>query len=298
MSKNILDHHQIIADKLNNIGPVVVEPLNELLSPLENLVKVLKANADPKDIEVKENLISELKSLIEAAEQLDAKYNEEKTELEKIEQEGGHDDIDLEKEQENILHEKLKSLLAKGPWDQGKFFEGIKQNLQAICDNYEEMLGLKPKAKAAVPSDFAANEQVGSEESLEMNIFISLHNSRGGEQDAIKTWENLLLTIGRQVINRPIYAKEEDVQAFIRSAKDPNKEAYVCAVILKRNLMAPPGGVDLLDREGRKLLTVKEGTVSREDVQRFVHISGTYQYQKDKLVRIDDPGNISSSAVG
>lgn len=285
----ILQHHQAIDKKIHNIERLIIEPLTDLVTPIENLVKVLKKNSDPKDIQVKEELVNNIRSLIKEADMLNEVYLQAVAELEKIEQAGEHEDVNIEKEPEEQFKQKLASLIENGPWAQGKFFEGIKHSLAAVSDNYDELLGLKSKKDERSMAELAG-EHLGitpKEDTIE--IFVSLHNSQGGSENAIATWENLLTTIGKQTINRPIYGTEHDVQAFVRSSKDPSKEAYVCALVTKKDLMAPPGGVELKDREDRPLLVVKERSVSTTNIKYFVHISGKYEYQNNKLIRIDNP---------
>jgi intracellular multiplication protein IcmQ len=286
MSKRIIVHHQEVNVKLECLAKDVLLPLQDLVDSTRHLVRVLSQQEQSDSADIKQSLVVDLENLLVEAQQLESDYYQIRAELQKIGQAGRHKDIDTEKEQERKLQRALTSTLTTWAREGSKFFDSVRLSLQTILDNFEALLGIKSSASVSSAVESAEQQASDSDAENKMEVFISLHNSRGGQENNLLTWESLLETIGQQVIHRPIYANESDVKTFIRGAKEPSNEGYVCVLIDDSQLIQRPGEQAKVDRHGRELLMIKEGSVKRQDVKRFVHLSGIYQYEKDKLVKI------------
>ena len=97
-------------------------------------------------------------------------------------------------------------------------------------------------------------------------------------------WERIVNNLPKQIISRPIYADEENANQLIRSKENKLNEAYV-AIYINQSDIIPMGDKTPTDRLGKPLLTLKDKSLSLNNINRFVHVSGVYQYLAGKLIK-------------
>ena len=87
------------------------------------------------------------------------------------------------------------------------------------------------------------------------------------------------------MISRPIYADEEDIKALIRTKENKINEAYVSMYISQSDILPLPADKIPVDKLGKPLITLKDKSLSLDNINRFVHESGSYQYSQGRLVK-------------
>ncbi len=117
----------------------------------------------------------------------------------------------------------------------------------------------------------------------QQEIYISLYSSDGTN---LQSWERILANLPRQTISRPIYGKEDEIKAILRTKENKNNEAYVAVYINHNDILPISPDKTATDKLGKKLLTLKDKTIQIENITRFVHITGMYRFTHGKLTKI------------
>lgn len=171
----------------------------------------------------------------------------------------------------------FRQALEHGPWSGSPLLRVLGKKLQAIYDTFEAKVALGEAEDQDKKSLTVRQQQPLDTEEM---VFISLYSSDGAH---LKSWEQILLNLPRQLITRPIYEKEEDVKRAIRSREKQINEAYIVAYVSKQDILPIPQDKAPKDRLGTFLLTLKEKCLSPEKIIRLVHQSGVYTYDRGRL---------------
>lgn len=185
----------------------------------------------------------------------------------------------LTDEQISSVIKTLNEAIEKGPWDKSNFLRVIGKNLTGIRDDFLEKSGAGAtlsKAKAE-----AAQQAITSGEQQE--IFVSLYSVNGSD---LFTWERIIANLPRQMISRPIYANEEDVQNSIKQKENKVNEGYVGIYVKKTDILVLHQDKTAFDKLGKELLNLKDKTLFLENITRFVHATGVYRFERNRLVKI------------
>ena len=173
----------------------------------------------------------------------------------------------------------LNEAIEKGPWEHNLFFRGIGKKLRDARDRFQRELGLDELLKA---------EESGAADAAEIDhnyteVYISLYQSEGAN---MQKWASVIGSLVGHSISRPVYRKEDDIQAAIRAKDYKLNDGYV-AVRIKNNLILKPyGDKPRLDRFGRELLILREDAVLLENIIYFEHVSGRYTFSKGILTKV------------
>jgi intracellular multiplication protein IcmQ len=186
----------------------------------------------------------------------------------------------LTEQQTNDILEALNDAISNGPWDDSNFLRAIGKNLREIRDNFSNQLttvrGIeKAKIESHLPNRVTLG--VGQQE-----VFIALYSSEGHR---LQSWERILANLPRHTVSRPIYSEEEAVKCFIKSKPNKINEAYVAVYINQSGILTVDSDKVPLDKFGKPLMSLKNGSLSLENITRFVHMSGVYHYIKGRLVQ-------------
>ncbi|KTC86361.1 Dot/Icm secretion system protein IcmQ [Legionella brunensis] len=173
----------------------------------------------------------------------------------------------------------LDDAIEQGPWEESNFLRVIGKNLRQIRQNFANYLGNHQELTVTRGEHGAvrAEPKAGQQE-----IFIALYSTEG---NSIQAWERLLANLPRQMISRPIYANEQDVRNLIKSKENKINEAYVAVYVHENDILQVAADKVLTDRFGRPLMSLKDRSLSLDNIIRFVHLSGVYQYIKGRLVK-------------
>jgi intracellular multiplication protein IcmQ len=101
----------------------------------------------------------------------------------------------------------------------------------------------------------------------------------------MQSWERILMNLPKQMISRPIYADEMDLQSLIRTKENKTNEAYVCMHVNQSDILPLPKDKVPIDKLGKSLLTLKDKSLRLDSIRYFVHQSGSYQYSRGRLIK-------------
>jgi intracellular multiplication protein IcmQ len=184
------------------------------------------------------------------------------------------------KQQIQEIVKALDEAIADGPWDSSNFLKAIGKKLGDVREkliSYLQEQGIDSEAltfKAMNKMVLRANQQ---------EVYVSVYSADGR---VLSTWERILANLPRQIISRPIYAEEADVQAALKHKENKENEGYVVIYINASDILTLPEDKTPKDKFGKSLLTLKDKAIRLEDVVKFVHISGSYNYQNGRLTRV------------
>ena len=182
-------------------------------------------------------------------------------------------EIKVALEVKRILDEGIK----EGPWQANLFLKGIKKKLEELRDRFELDVGL----------DQIKNDQLNYLPSANTNdsaieVYISLYQSQGSN---LPKWQEVLASLVRHSMGRPIYKDENDVKAATHlTDRNPNN-AYVVVKVNRDAILLDSMEQPRLDREGRKLIMLREGAIALHNIVRLVHTTGQYKFIGNFLVK-------------
>lgn len=185
----------------------------------------------------------------------------------------------LTDEQSEAILKALNEAIETGPWDKSSFLKVIGKNLNEIRENFLNQLGTLSKSQLRAESHLANRIALRSGQ---QEVFVSLYSSDGQN---IQSWERIVANLPRQMISRPIYADEEDVKAIIKIKENKNNEAYVAIYINQHDILPIGADKSSFDKLGKALMSLKDKTLSLDNISRFVHHSGVYRYDRGRLIK-------------
>lgn len=185
----------------------------------------------------------------------------------------------MTEEQSKVILKSLDDAIEKGPWEESTYLRVIGKNLKKIRDEFyseiTSVLGDTSKTDASLKNRVAMR-------SGQQEVYISLYASNG---ESLASWERIVLNLPRQIISRPIYADEEDVRHLIRMKENKLNEGYVAVFIDVDAILSVSSDKIQKDRYGKPLLSLKDKVINLDNISRFVHQTGTYQYIKGRFVK-------------
>lgn len=186
----------------------------------------------------------------------------------------------LSDEQNARILKALNQAIEEGPWDKSNFLRMVGKNLTAIRDDFLTRLGAKSEHELKNESQLANKMALRSSQ---LEIFISLYSSDGIN---IQSWERIVANLPKQTISRPIYSNEENLKEALKLKDNKNNEAYVAIFIDKQDILSLAPDKVPKDKLGISLLSLKDRALNLENISRFVHVTGSYQFLKGRLVKM------------
>lgn len=182
-------------------------------------------------------------------------------------------DIKAALEIKKILDEGIKD----GPWHANLFLKGIKKKLEELRDQFTVSVGLDSLKGEELKYSLSINANVSAHE-----VYISLYQSQGGN---IHKWRELIMSLMRYSIGRPVYKDESDAKAATHlTDRNPNN-AYVVVKVNSDAILPDSLDSPRIDREGRKLIALREGAITLHNIVRLVHNTGHYKLVGNFLVK-------------
>jgi intracellular multiplication protein IcmQ len=185
----------------------------------------------------------------------------------------------LSDEQNEAILKALDETLKNDAWEESNFLRAIQSNLKEVREKFLNQLGSRTKEQVKAETHLA-NRMARRGEQQE--VFVSLYSSDGTN---IQSWERIVSNLPRQMISRPIYASEEHAEELIKTKENKHNEAYIGIFINQTDIISLPPDKVLNDKLGNMLLTLKDKTLNLENISRFVHSSGIYQYDRGRLIK-------------
>lgn len=185
----------------------------------------------------------------------------------------------LTKQQTDAILQALDKAITTGPWEESNFLRVIGKNLQEIRNNFANLLSGNQDVNQ---SDTTVQDNRAAQRASQQEVFIALYASDGNN---LQSWERILANLPRQLISRPVYTEELNVQNLIKSKENKVNEAYVAVYISQSDILTLPSDKIPCDKFGKPLLTLKDRSLNLDNISRFIHLSGTYNYQKGRLIK-------------
>lgn len=186
----------------------------------------------------------------------------------------------LSEQQEQDILKALDTAIAVDVWDKTKLLRVVGNRLLAIRNTFQQTI-------TGIPTEAGSTQTVptvmSKDPALQTPVFVSLYSATG---DDLRSWERILSTLPQQIMSRPVYAKEQDAAAMVRSKLKRQNEAYICLMIDSNQLLTLPEEKLARDRKGNPLLTLKGRAIPDNYEGTFVHESGRYHYAQGKLTLI------------
>lgn len=186
---------------------------------------------------------------------------------------------ELSEQQIEAILKALDEALEAGPWEDSNFLRVIGKKLRGIREKVSAQLNATQADKAKKTPQWFGGATMRNDQ---QEIYISLYSTEGS---VIQSWERILANLQKQIISRPIYADEEDVKALIRTKENKNNEAYVSLFINQSDILPLASDKIPIDKLGKRLLTLKDRALNPNNINRFIHKSGTYHYHRGRLIK-------------
>jgi intracellular multiplication protein IcmQ len=187
----------------------------------------------------------------------------------------------LQTEQEIQVALEIKKILdegiAAGPWQANLFLKGIKKKLEELRDGFVTRVGLEQHHEQMANDLLAAN----SAENIE--VYIALYQSQGSNMNK---WQEVVVSLVNYTMGRPIYYNEADVRSAIRLNDRNLNHAYAIVKVPNDAILSnTTDDLPRTDREGRKLISLREATIQLKNIVCLVHATGQYKLIRNFLVK-------------
>jgi intracellular multiplication protein IcmQ len=173
----------------------------------------------------------------------------------------------------------LDDLLGNKEWDSTLLLRTAKKRLNGLREEAQQIANeLNETNSPKIPEQITTTIKEGHKK-----IYISLYQTQGTN---LKIWQNMLQSLAKYSITRPVYDDEEHIRELIRSKPEPQRHAYA-VVTIKKDGIIDTGNISL-DKFSHKLLTLKEGAVQLENIIEFVHANDKrYIFLRNLLVLLE-----------
>jgi intracellular multiplication protein IcmQ len=174
-----------------------------------------------------------------------------------------------------ILKSLLQELLQTGNWEASLFLRTTYKKLAALYEKADSL------SKQLESDQKLLNKDAWKEEQGYIKVYVSLYQS---DPYNLQKWQNTLKNIREYSVNRPIYLAEEHVQEMIRSKQASPNEGYVIIYIKKNDIIPAYAGKMVEDKWGHELLTLRDNSLSPNNIIEFVHQGRRYSFQEGELL--------------
>lgn len=169
----------------------------------------------------------------------------------------------------------LDEAIASGPWEYNLLFRGIGQKLREMRERFVKELKLEELTAEPIP--------ITDEEAAKFTeVYVSLYQAEGNN---ISKWQIVVNSLAGYNVTRPVYENEEHIQKAIKTKEFRQNDAYVVVKISKEDIMPPLSEKPPVDKHGHTLLVLREGAIKLENILRFSHLSGEYDYREGVLIK-------------
>lgn len=167
----------------------------------------------------------------------------------------------------------VDEILAEENWDASLFVRNCLRPLKEIREEAAMIIKTqRAKTHFKRPSFVSGHQKTVYEK-----VYIALFQSQGYE---LKQWELQLRSIQSHLVGRPVYCKEEEVQAAIRLKNAPDQEAYIEVDVDEKKIQRD---LSRKDHYGHALVGLAQDAVNPHHIRSFVHAGKRYDFQDGKL---------------
>lgn len=155
----------------------------------------------------------------------------------------------------------LDNLLSGDAWEKSLLLKATHKRIEALRSSAQELLDSATTVVEEETEDtkLAVGQKV---------VYISLYQAHGNN---MTQWQSAIKSIVEHAVSRPVYSREEDIVALIRSKEHPECEAYIVVNVKEDDVIPPYLGKAVQDRFGHELLTLRQGAIALQNITEFVH---------------------------
>ncbi len=185
--------------------------------------------------------------------------------------------VDINRKLVNLLDK----LLDDGSWDASPLLRISAKQIQKVRDEAKSLLD---STKLITETE----EMIDSNALPEGHAFVYVYMFLS-DGDKLERWRQLILSLPGHTLSRPTYLNERDVINRIKARGSRKQEGYVKIVVKDENIIKGYAGRGEHDPYGNELITVKEGSITKEHILEFVHANSfKYKFRNDQLIQDDD----------
>jgi len=177
--------------------------------------------------------------------------------------------------------ETLNDTLGLGPWNEGSFIAMIGKKIRALRDDLATQINKFEETELSSPEYLAHRAHLSASHTI---VYVSLYSLDGV---SIASWEKIISNLPRQIVSRPVYATEEDVQNIIKTKEKKINEAYAAFYVDAAAILNVGTDKAMVDKLGKPILVLKDNAILLENIEYFVHLSGKYQYSQGRLIKLE-----------
>ena len=163
---------------------------------------------------------------------------------------------------------------------------GIGDRYKAISSRLEALLKYVHQA-VSLPQQETVLERASPVLSEgQQYVFVHLFNNKG---KVLSRWEAMLSPrqLAEYSVNRPIYAEQKQVEAYIRSRPNDDEHAFLMIKIEQSDVLHGDESTNNYDSLGYPLVKLKEGSLKEQGLIYFFHKASCYILSRGHLVLHD-----------
>lgn len=122
-------------------------------------------------------------------------------------------------------------MIAEGNWEGGLFFQVAGNKLKDFRDQLKKKINIDTGNSEPTPAEMA--NYIKQRSGL-IEVYIALYSAEGNN---LRKWEVVLSNLTRQLVNRPIYKREKDIQDIIKTKENPINDAYAIAYVSETDII-------------------------------------------------------------
>lgn len=187
---------------------------------------------------------------------------------------GKHDTADQLAFCQNVI-DTVDQIMAAGNWQTSLFLRNTAKPLLAVR---EQALQIKAEL---LGSHAEVNQELDVVPEDTQLVYLSLFQTTG---DNLQQWALQLASINTNLLGRPVYEREEDVQKMINRKQQRSSEAYVIVAIKKTDIQNDGYQAPRQDRHGNPVLSLKAGSIKADNIVGFVHQGKQYRFINNRLI--------------
>lgn len=177
--------------------------------------------------------------------------------------------------------EALNNTLNIGSWSEGSFILMLGKKIRTLRDDLAAQITKYEETELSSPEYLAHRAHLSASHVL---VYVSLYSLEGVN---IGSWEQIIANLPRQIVSRPVYANEEDVQNIIKTKDKKINEAYAAFYVDSDAILNVATDKTTLDKLGKPILVLRDNAINLENIEYFVHLSGKYQYSRGRLTTLE-----------
>lgn len=186
-----------------------------------------------------------------------------------------------DKERKRELYREVETLVKKEKALRTEL--GIGERYRVISSRLEALLAYVHAAVSRPKQEAISDRVAPTLTETQQYVFIHLFNNKG---KILSRWEPMLSprNLSEYSVNRPIYAEQNQIEAYIRSRPNDDEHAFLMMKIEKSDILHGSDITNNRDPLGQVLLKLKEGSLQEQNLVYFFHKGGCYIFTHGHLV--------------